>query len=70
MYRQLGFTVSRWREHPFEFVRNQQYSVLREYDLGPFTRVHGGSTLIAGEGGTTLRVWAEITPPGTFWAGS
>ncbi|MBI4214141.1 MAG: adenylate/guanylate cyclase domain-containing protein [Chloroflexi bacterium] len=61
-YRQLGFTISRWREHPFEFVKPYQYSVLREYEVGPFTRVHGGTQLIPREGRTTVRVWADITP--------
>lgn len=63
VYKQLGFiTISRWREHPFEFVKPHGYSVLREYDVGPFTRVHGGAYLTPTDGGTTLRVWADITP--------
>lgn len=61
-YRRAGILISRWREHPFSFVRHQRYSVLREYDVGPFVSVHGGAELIPDDGGTRLRVWADITP--------
>ncbi len=61
-YRKLGFVISRWVEHPFEFVKPYRYSVLREYSVGPFTRVHGGSELTPHDGGTTVHVWADITP--------
>lgn len=61
-YRQLGITISRWREHPFAFVKPRGYTVLREYDIGPFTRVDGGAELTPMDGGTELRVHAEITP--------
>ena len=61
-YKRLGYTISTWTEHPFEFVKPRRYSVLREYSVGPFTRVHGGTELIPHAGGTTMRVWADITP--------
>lgn len=68
VYKQFGFfTISRWREHPFEFVRARHYSVLREYDVGPFTRVQGGAELTPDESGTMIRVWADITP--RHWLG-
>lgn len=67
VYKQLFFTISRWREHPFEFVKPRYYSVLREYEVGPFTRVQGGAQLTPDDEGTVVRVWADITP--RHWLG-
>src|SRR5205823_5864201 len=67
IYRRYGFTISRWREHPFAFVKPLRYRVLREYDVGPFTKVDGGAELEAITDGTELRVFAEIEP--RHWLG-
>src|SRR5688572_15831641 len=67
LYKQGFFTISRWQEHPFEFVKPRYYRILREYEVGPFTRVHGGAELKPEGNGTTVRVWADITP--RHWLG-
>ncbi|HEY3115600.1 MAG TPA: DUF5939 domain-containing protein, partial [Chloroflexota bacterium] len=67
LYERFGFTISRWREHPFTFVKPSRYSVLREYDVGPFVKVEGGAELEPAAEGTELRVFAEIVP--RHWLG-
>ncbi|MBL8818514.1 MAG: protein kinase [Planctomyces sp.] len=32
----LGFVNLRWEEHPFEWVEGQRFSILREFENGPF----------------------------------
>lgn len=61
-YRLGWITLARWREHAFDFVRPLRYSVLREYEAGPFVRVYGGAELTPTDGGAELRVYADITP--------
>jgi adenylate cyclase len=68
IYKKGFFTISRWLEHPFEFVKPRYYKILREYDVGPFTRVQGGAELKPSSGGTVIRVWADITP--RHWLGA
>src|SRR5207237_1035686 len=61
-FRRFGFTMARWTEHAFEFVRPQRYSVLREYSTGPLITLLGGVELIAHDGGTLVHVFADIEP--------
>ena len=51
-----------WKEYPFEWVRNQRYSVLRVYEKGPVHRVWGGIELEPAGAGCRVRVFADITP--------
>lgn len=66
--RYLGFTV-RWREYPFQWVKAEYYSVLRQYDAGPVRSLVGGlemsdapTVLPDGSHATHLKAFAEITP--------
>lgn len=59
----------RWREFPFEWVREAEYSVLRVYESGPVARFEGGVELKDGHapdgstpGTTRLRLWANLQP--------
>ncbi len=52
----------RWREHPYDWVRNRSFCVLREFDSGPLIRYVRGVVLEATERGTRVRAYAEITP--------
>jgi adenylate cyclase len=59
----------KWDEHPFEWKKNESYTVIREYLGGPMKRFYGGvelsdaTTELAGGGHATLvRLFAEFTP--------
>lgn len=57
-----SFLRLRWREYPFEWVRDERYSVVRLFDGGPWNMLCGGVE-IGGEGRTSrLRVYADLTP--------
>jgi adenylate cyclase len=64
-----GFITMRWIEHPFQWVKNERYTVERVYSQGPFARFIGGvelqdaDTLLPdGSLATKLRLYAEFTP--------
>ncbi|MCZ6680489.1 MAG: hypothetical protein O7E52_24930, partial [Candidatus Poribacteria bacterium] len=38
----LGIQTVRWKEYPFEWIRDRHYAVLRVFENGPFTRFYGG----------------------------
>ncbi|MBV9469294.1 MAG: adenylate/guanylate cyclase domain-containing protein, partial [Abitibacteriaceae bacterium] len=59
----------RWREYPFQWVKEERYTVLRLYQSGPLKSVLGGielsdtqTQLADGSFATQLRVFADITP--------
>jgi adenylate cyclase len=57
-----GWLRLKWREYPFEWVRDQRYSVVRLFEAGPLDILQGGVE-IQGEGGLSrVRVHAEVTP--------
>lgn len=67
--RVFGVVPMRWREHPFQWVRELDYSVVREYESGPIRRFYGGIQLADADGesrdaapSTRLRLFAEFTP--------
>ena len=67
--RVAGLIPIRWREYPFQWVKNLRYSVVRVYDGGPLKRVTGGIELadtptVLPEGVPATRVWvfAEVIP--------
>ncbi|MFN2383943.1 MAG: DUF5939 domain-containing protein [Gemmatimonadota bacterium] len=64
--RMLGLVPTRWREYPFDWVRGRRYTVRREFETGPVSRLIAGLEIEpagAPEGGATLvRVLAELTP--------
>jgi eukaryotic-like serine/threonine-protein kinase len=51
----LGMSV-RWREHPFEWVKDREHSVFRKYERGPFAALWNRVRLAAAEGGGTRLV--------------
>jgi adenylate cyclase len=52
----------RWKEFPFDWVRERRYAVRREFDSGPIACVEGGIELLPADGGVTVRVFAHFTP--------
>jgi len=57
-----GFLPLRWREYPFEWVRDQRYSVVRLFEAGPLDTLHGGVEIQGENQGSRVRVFAEVTP--------
>jgi adenylate cyclase len=64
----------KWKEYPFQWVKNSVYSVQRVYSKGPYERFLGGIELTDAEDqltgtskATRLRVFAEFTP--SSWLG-
>lgn len=52
----------RWREFPFDWVRERRYAVRREFEGGPIACVEGGIELEPAAGGVSLTVFADFTP--------
>jgi hypothetical protein len=57
----------RWKESPFDYVKERGYSVVREFHSGPFARFHGRLTMAADGAGTALTLRADLTPA-SEWA--
>ncbi|MCZ8513576.1 DUF5939 domain-containing protein [Paenibacillus filicis] len=64
-----GVVPIRWEEHPFQWIRDRNYSVVREYAGGPLKRFVGGieledaeERLPDGTQSTLVRLFAEFTP--------
>ena len=52
----------KYREHPFNWVRPNFYNVRRTFIGGPIREIVGGTDLKSiPDGGTEVRIWAEIT---------
>lgn len=59
----FGMVRMRWKEFPFEWVRDERYAVERIYENGPLRRFYGGVELRDDtNGGTIVRVFADLTP--------
>jgi adenylate cyclase len=52
----------RWREFPFDWVRERRYTVRREFESGPLARVEGGIELVPDADGVTVKAFADYTP--------
>ncbi|MFD0678892.1 MULTISPECIES: adenylate/guanylate cyclase domain-containing protein [unclassified Paenibacillus] len=64
-----GVVPMKWQEHPFQWVRNERYDVVREYRGGPLKRFFGGielrdaeTVLSDGSRATIVKLFAEFTP--------
>lgn len=57
-----GVLAARWREYPFEWVRGVRYAVLRVFEAGFLDTFYGGTDLRPHTAGTSVRVFAEVTP--------
>jgi len=51
-----------WREYPFEWVRDQRYSVVRLFEGGPLDLFQGGVEIHGDPPRSRVRVFAELTP--------
>jgi adenylate cyclase len=61
--RTLGGAVRlRWKEYPFEWVRDRRYLVRREFEGGPIAALEGVVELEPAPGGVRVRVYADFTP--------
>lgn len=60
--RWLGLFRVAWREHPFEWVAGEEYSVARDFDRGPLRRYVGRVSLRPVDVGTHLDVSCEVLP--------
>ena len=59
----------RWKEFPFQWIKGEEYAVLRVYNEGPLRRVFGGIRLAdEAPDKTRLTVFAEFTPANTLGA--
>ncbi len=57
-----GLLAARWREYPFEWVKGERYAVLRVFEAGFLDTFYGGVDLRTRAQGTSVRVFAELTP--------
>ncbi|HEX8236404.1 MAG TPA: adenylate/guanylate cyclase domain-containing protein [Abditibacteriaceae bacterium] len=64
-----GMLAMRWQEQPFQWSREKNYRVTREYSTGPLRMADGGieledsaTLLVDGTPATKLRVFAHILP--------
>jgi adenylate cyclase len=67
--RAFGLIPVRWRELPFDWIRERRYAVRREFEGGPVAVIDSGIELLPAEQGVTVRSYAECTPaniPGRF----
>jgi class 3 adenylate cyclase len=60
--RAFGVIPVRWRELPFDWIRERRYAVRREFDGGPIAVMVAGIELVPAGPGVTVRSWAECTP--------
>jgi adenylate cyclase len=60
--RAYGAVPVRWKEYPFDWVRERRYAVRREFQTGPIDWLEGGIQLLPADGGVTVRSYAYFTP--------
>ncbi|HZU20952.1 MAG TPA: DUF5939 domain-containing protein [Gaiellaceae bacterium] len=60
--RAYGVVRVRWREFPFDWVRERRYAVRREFETGPIEWLVGGMELEPADGGTTVTSYAYFKP--------
>src|SRR5919201_267729 len=58
----FGVVPVRWREFPFDWVRERRYTVRREFESGPLACVEGGIELVPDADGVTVKAFADYTP--------
>jgi adenylate cyclase len=56
----FGVLAVRWREFPFEWVRERRYVVRREFERGPIDAVEVGIELAPDGGGVTVTSFADF----------
>ena len=60
--RAYGVVPVRWREFPFDWIRERRYTVRREFESGPLACVEGGIELTPDTAGVTVKAFADYTP--------
>jgi adenylate cyclase len=60
--RAYGIVPVRWREFPFDWIRERRYAFRREFDSGPIAWLVGGIELEPAGDGTTVRAYAHFAP--------
>jgi adenylate cyclase len=60
----FGVLPVRWREFPFEWVREQRYVVRREFERGPMSAVEVGIELTPDGSGVTVTSFADFISSG------
>src|SRR5579884_3574309 len=60
--RVYGVFPVRWKEYPFDWVREQHYTVRREFEWGPVHVIEGGIDLAPAGAGVRVRAFADLTP--------
>jgi adenylate cyclase len=60
--RAYGVVPVRWREFPFDWIRERRYAVRREFETGPIEWLVGGIELAGDDAGTTVLSYASFTP--------
>lgn len=62
-YRLGWLPLARWAEEPFQWEEPRSYFVERHYHWGPLETFLGGVELApTQDGGTQVRIWADLTP--------
>jgi adenylate cyclase len=57
-----GVIPVRWKEFPFDWIREHRYTVRREFESGPLACVEGGIELRPAKDGVTVKAFADYTP--------
>jgi hypothetical protein len=60
--RAYGIVPVRWREFPFDWIRERRYAVRREFETGPIEWLVGGIELEPVESGTSVTSYAYFKP--------
>jgi len=60
--RAFGVIPVRWREFPFDWIRERRYAVRREFEGGPVAVIVVGIELLPAQAGVRVRSFAECTP--------
>ena len=58
----MGGMAMKWEEHPFDWIRDRFYGVLRLFEGSPLERFYGGIELFPEGAATRVMIYAEITP--------
>ncbi len=60
--RAFGVIPVRWKEYPFEWVRERRYVVRREFESGPIAVIEGGVELSQVGDAVRVKAFADFTP--------
>lgn len=64
--RAFGVMPVRWREFPFDWIRERRYAVRREFESGPVSTMVVGIELQPAGPGVNVRSYAEASPAGAL----